>query len=503
MQHNPAVLILVQVVAICLQTRHVTEAAVVNNCTSPVHSTASCDEITYEQVYDILTKSENSFNIESALFPPKRPSSVLVRVNVYGPTETELSTPAAKYTWSISGFYAAFPAKVLEFWSLGAIQVTRRTQKLNITISISCCDVRKGILKKHIEDALAALEDLAVKPTLRDPRLNSAECIMEGHQLDITATGHSERIVVVLLCSSIFSVMSGPFLAFFAWQYRETQKKIEQKTMDFVCLFFLFIVLFPVYIVKMILVLSIEKENFPKCILVIQPAILALGIVFFAVTCCYSHAKCFKCFKCCKCFKCIDLKCNDFKLGLYIVFANFVAYHFCWLIVGIMLNPIWGLFVLLGICLFVGVFSYSVYQYCYSTNQSSGPENENDDGNTTNTNQSSGPGYGNGDGNTTNTNTNDVPVISRCQSFYWSFSCVLATTCLLIVTVLTGQSYNGKETADQVLKDVLVYLIPFLFGWVCWKNRNMKNVTRTTSPQPNPNGNPSIYVPLGQIEEAG
>ncbi|PFX16141.1 hypothetical protein AWC38_SpisGene19604 [Stylophora pistillata] len=184
--------------AICLQTKRVTEAAVVNNCTIRVHSTASCDKITYEQVYDILTKSENSFNIESALYPPKRPSSVRVFVNVYGPTETQLSTPAAKYTWSISSLYAAIPATVLEFWSLGAIQVTRRTQKLDITISITCCDVRKGILKKHIEDALAALEDLAVKPTLRDPRLNSAECVMEEHQSDVMATGHSARIVVVI-----------------------------------------------------------------------------------------------------------------------------------------------------------------------------------------------------------------------------------------------------------------------------------------------------------------
>lgn len=163
MQQNPGVFILVRVMVIYINLipKHATEASVVNNCTSPVHSTASCDKITYEQVYNILTKSENSFNIESALYPPKRPSSVRVFVNVYGPYETDLLTPAAKYTWSISCLYAALPAIVLEFWSLGAILVTRRTQKLDVTISICGCNVTEGILKKHTEDALAAVSTLS------------------------------------------------------------------------------------------------------------------------------------------------------------------------------------------------------------------------------------------------------------------------------------------------------------------------------------------------------
>ena len=134
--YNPGVLILVQVMALYVHTQHLTEAAVLNNCTSSVHPASSCDTIAYEQIYDILAKAENSFNIETALYPPKRPCSVRVLVNVYGPNGTDLSTPAAKYTRSISSLHAALPAAVLEFWSLGAIQVTRRTRELNITISI-------------------------------------------------------------------------------------------------------------------------------------------------------------------------------------------------------------------------------------------------------------------------------------------------------------------------------------------------------------------------------
>ena len=160
LQFDLTILVLIQVMIIHLFPKHMSQATVTNNCTSAVNPIDACNKITYEQVYNILAKSENSFNIESALYPPKRPSSVRVFVNVYGPNITENSTPAAKYTWSISCLYAALPAKVLEFWSLWSIMVTSRTQELNITISLSCCDVTKGKLKKHIEDALAAVSTL-------------------------------------------------------------------------------------------------------------------------------------------------------------------------------------------------------------------------------------------------------------------------------------------------------------------------------------------------------
>ena len=146
---NLAVLFFLQVALMFLQ--HSSEGAVFNNSINSTSATNSCNDITYEQVYNSLTKSENSFNIESALYPAKKPSSVRVFVNVHGPNKT------AKYTWSISCLYAAFPARVLEVWSLGSIMVTRRTQELKITISILCCDVTEGKLKEHVEGVLAAV----------------------------------------------------------------------------------------------------------------------------------------------------------------------------------------------------------------------------------------------------------------------------------------------------------------------------------------------------------
>ena len=155
-QFNLAVVFVIQVALVFLQRS--SEGAVFNNSVNSTSATNSCSDITYEQVYNSLTKSENSFNIESALYPAKKPSSVRVFVNVYGPNKT-----VAKYTWSISCLYTALPAKVLEVWSLGAIMVTRRTQELDLTISILCCDVTQGKLKGLIDRVLAAVSIHVIK----------------------------------------------------------------------------------------------------------------------------------------------------------------------------------------------------------------------------------------------------------------------------------------------------------------------------------------------------
>ena len=41
---------------------------------------------------------------------------------------------------------------------------------------------------------LLQLQDLAVSPAIRDPRLNTAECVIEGHKTDISAVGATRNI---------------------------------------------------------------------------------------------------------------------------------------------------------------------------------------------------------------------------------------------------------------------------------------------------------------------
>ena len=42
----------------------------------------------------------------------------------------------------------------------------------------------------HIKNSsFSQLQDLAVRPGVWDPRLNTVECVIEGHETDIMATG--------------------------------------------------------------------------------------------------------------------------------------------------------------------------------------------------------------------------------------------------------------------------------------------------------------------------
>ena len=144
--------------AVLLFNPHNVKADFSDSCVNSTTST-SCIH-TYEQLYNTLAKSQNSFNIESALYPAKRPSSVLVRVSVCGLTNIQ---SCAKYLWSISCLYAAIPATVLEISSLGSILVASRTQNLTIQIPPFCRNVsdndtdRGTIIEGMIEDVLAAV----------------------------------------------------------------------------------------------------------------------------------------------------------------------------------------------------------------------------------------------------------------------------------------------------------------------------------------------------------
>ena len=54
-----------------------------------------------------------------------------------------------------------------------------------------------------------------MSPGIRDPRLNTVECVIEGHETDIMATGprRSSYITAILWCAFLFSFWAGPFIA--------------------------------------------------------------------------------------------------------------------------------------------------------------------------------------------------------------------------------------------------------------------------------------------------
>ena len=284
------------------------------------------------------------------------------------------------------------------------------------------------------------LQDLAVKPSLRDPELNSAECVTEGHKPDINGTGQSDRIIAILCCSILFSVLSGPLLASYVMHYKKTQleKQRESRTKDFCCcvlldkpresrtIDILCVVLLVVFLCLLFycIALAIQFRNF---IPVMYPLIAVVGFVVGGCTHC-----------------CCPIKINDEEvkwcaMPCFVTCANLTAYHFCWLVIGIMLNPTWGLAVLLVVCLVIGVSTYTVFTYKSSDSDNS------------------------------------------CQTFFSCLAAFLAICFLIVVVILAGQSYHGRKTADEVLKDAFLYLISFSFSWLYWKHIASKNSPPSSS----------------------
>ena len=69
------------------------------------------------------------------------------------------------------------------------------------------------ILTNFISLLVLQLQDLAILPAIRDPSLNTAECVIKGHDPNFEAKGRSPYIRAVLWLSLIFVIVSGPSLA--------------------------------------------------------------------------------------------------------------------------------------------------------------------------------------------------------------------------------------------------------------------------------------------------
>ena len=63
----------------------------------------------YADIYKSLASEENSFNIESALYPAMTPKSLVIKVEFIKHNETSVEN----YTWSLNCLYVAVPPEVL------------------------------------------------------------------------------------------------------------------------------------------------------------------------------------------------------------------------------------------------------------------------------------------------------------------------------------------------------------------------------------------------------
>lgn len=264
-----------------------------------------------------------------------------------------------------------------------------------------------------------------MSPRLEDPTLNSAECVIQGHKPNISATGRSPFIRAMLWCSFTFTTLFGPLIAliiFVCFDIAENDKTKHKEKKQNLCkavkCISYFLLAVEIGLLITIIVCS-AQGNAPCDIYVILGLITVEGLVMGLAV----RKKYFE-----------FLPENTFKsqetMGKVVTFlwTNLTVYHFCWLFIGIMINTIWGFTVLLVICVVIAATVYAVYKYICSYDPSSCKRNL------------------------------VVCGASLCSIFS-----------LVAVVLLAGQSFFGRETANELVKTALLYVTTAFVSWMLGK----------------------------------
>ncbi|XP_068728231.1 uncharacterized protein [Montipora capricornis] len=296
----------------------------------------------------------------------------------------------------------------------------RKISKGALIISVAFCDCRVITKLGHVKltaiffwsSKIIKLEDLAVSPAIQDPRLNTAECVVEGHKASICAIGRrSSHIRAILWLSLIFTIIFGPLLALTALVFLDNSNSHNTALVmaGNYSLYFILIVEFVLVITVIALVFSATgKASFDIYVI--------LGITIFEVLVLGALAT-----NNLTAFNFLP----DIILRRFVFFAwgNLTVYHFCWLVIGIMLNPIWGLIVLLFIGVIFAALFFAVYIYKRTTR-------------------------------------------FKLRSFILCAVGLLSVWLLVAVVILSGQSFFGRETANDVVIAVTLYCMTAFISWI-------------------------------------
>lgn len=302
------------------------------------------------------------------------------------------------------------------------------------------------------------LQDLAISPGIRDPRLNNAECVIDGHDIDMEATGRSLHIRIIMWVSFLFTFAAyEPF-----WQITigyATLLKIRNSPgyEAMVCLSIFVGILGSVnwMILSSFITYYIARDGLTfyvdTCILHLSILVLCLitplpyTVKYIWVNCRSSNPG-------------PKYKTYMWYIKLFApLSAIYTCFYLCWVLIGIMLNPIWGLTVALAICFTFASFTYIVYNYVNLKHPLS--------------------------------NVNMQGYLRK----KWVRS-GLAVIFLTLVVIFAGQSFNERETADKILQTVLLAAVVYVTSWLSVK-RLSNNAPNSGERQPQPAPDPSTNQP--------
>ena len=269
------------------------------------------------------------------------------------------------------------------------------------------------------------LQDLADSPGLQNPSLNTAECITEGHEPNLTDKGRRAYIITTMWLSFIFSVFLGPWVATIT-VVSFKNFRAESSTMLPAVIFvsgFLFLVEVGLFITAGVLLFT-QSGGPIKChilaiLLIIPLSGLSFGCCFKPKTGNQDNQN--------------NQSNNDnnnqnspispaARIVIYLL-APMTCYHFCWIVIGVMMNALWGVSVVLLICVVIVVLVFIVSNFFEQLKKK----------------------------------------YHKLAMLYLSL--ILPFLSLITLVILNGQSFFEKDTTDSIVKTVILSVITAVISW--------------------------------------
>ena len=325
------------------------------------------------------------------------------------------------------------------------------------------------------------LQDLADSPGLQNPSLNTAECITEGHEPNLTDKGRRAYIITTMWLSFIFSVFLGPWVATIT-VVSFKNFRAESSTMFSALIFvsvFLFLVEVGLFITAGVLLFA-QSGGPIKChilaiLLIIPLSGLSFGCCFKPKTGNQDNQN--------------NQNNNDnnnqnnqnnndnnnqnnqnnnnnnnqnspispaARIVIYLL-APMTCYHFCWIVIGVMMNALWGVFVVLLVCVVIVVLVFIVSNFFQQLEDK----------------------------------------FYKLATLYLSL--ILPFLSLITLVILNGQSFFEKDTTDSIVKTVILSVITAVISWTVLprEGNGPANEPEGNGPGNEPEGNGPANEPEG------
>ena len=246
--------------------------------------------------------------------------------------------------------------------------------------------------------------------------MNTAECVTEGHEPNLTDTERKSYIIAAMFLSFGFAIFLGPWLAIYTLIYLDKLSNGEDPEMYCALKWVLSSMLTVEFGLIFTSAVFLGKSDAPLVLKRIMLPILTVIFLKGLIVGCI-------CFK--KKTPKLD-KCKSRTLHIVIfTLAYLTSYHFCWIVIGIMVNALWSVTVLLS----VGVITTALFFTLYSFFK-----------------------FGN------------VPV-NRTRNFFIYLTLFIPVVCLVCLVIVAGQTVFGRNTVDEVVKMVILTVSIAFMKW--------------------------------------